>query len=392
MSHTISPNMGLVVPGVGTEPSPTWATDLNSSLGTIDAHNHTPGEGVQIPPGGLNINTDLPFNDNNAVNLRSSRYQVQTSPLAGTLDLGCVYVSGVDLYFNDENGNQIQITKNGSIAGTSGSIANLTSPASASYVSISGTFVWQQDTNQAANMDFAAAILRDTTASSPGITLTPPSGLAADYTLTLPPAAPSMNSVLVMDSSGNVTTSANPVDLTLTGTLTVPSITVAGALSVGSLTSAGDVDVDTRVVAIDGFFPSGGGGPSLVSFSGSNNEIDVVNAAQNDGRPLVTAEAVSIAFFCGGAVDYTGTIFSGSGFTVTNVSPSVGGVIHVTIAFIITFANTPTIVLGAYSSTSGIASGVTVETSSVSSSGCVLIIGDSAAPWPVTFLAFGQRP
>src|SRR5271166_3792 len=338
MADTISPNMGLVIPGVGTEPSPTWATDLNSSLTIVDAHNHTPGSGVQIPPSGLNINSDLTFNNNNQTMLRSSRYAVQASPLAGALDLGCVYVSGVDLYFNDENGNQIQITKAGGIAGTSGSIANLTSPASASYVSGTSTFVWQSAANTAANMDNGSVTIRKLTASSPGITLAPPSSLSSNYTLTLPPAPPSVNSVLVMDNSGNVTTTAVPDSLTVTNGITSTSGNIVATVgnvdaggdvnAAGSMTATGNVNASFVIAANNvnaganvnaqlvntslGVNPGGSSNAQLTS--GSVNQVNVVSSANSSSFGIATS-ALAPSLIIVGRVNGSGTAVMGSAFT-----------------------------------------------------------------------------
>lgn len=200
---TLSPNMSLVVPTVGVDPGPDWANNLNADLSILDGHNHAAGSGVQINPAGLNINSDLTFLSNNAIALRSSRYTSQASPISGALDLDCVYVSGVDLYYNDGNGNQIRITESGGVAGTPGSIANLTSPASATYVSGDQTFVWQSAALTPANMDFGSAIFRNITASSFGVTLNPPSSLGSNYSLTLP-AVPGVKSIMALDASGNM--------------------------------------------------------------------------------------------------------------------------------------------------------------------------------------------
>lgn len=196
----------LPIPIVGTEPGPQYATDINSCLTIIDGHNHSPGLGVQVPTAGLNINADLSFGANNAYNLRSVRFSAQGSPLALADDLGCLYESGVDLYYNDGLGNQIRITQSGGIAGTPGSIANLTPPASASYVSLSSTFVWQSAANTPANMDAASYIFRNLVANSKGLTLEPPAAMGADYTITLP-TLPVSQKFLTLDATGNMAAS-----------------------------------------------------------------------------------------------------------------------------------------------------------------------------------------
>lgn len=194
--------MSLPIPSVGQEPGPQYATDVNNSLTIIDGHNHNPGSGVQITTSGLNINADLTFNDNNLTFVKSLRFQSQGSPLGGAMDLGCLYESGVDLYYNDGNGNQIRITSGGAIVGTAGSISGLVAPASASYNTGSGTFIWQSAANTSANMDFASAIFRNMTAGSNGVTVSAPAALGSNYTLVLP-TIPGATNFVSLDTSGN---------------------------------------------------------------------------------------------------------------------------------------------------------------------------------------------
>lgn len=204
MATTLTPNMNLVIPGVGTENGPQYASDINSSLTIIDGHDHSPGYGTPVTPAGLNINSDLTFIGNNATNLRSIRFSSQGSALSGAQDLDCAFVVGNDLYYRDGNGVSVRITQNGAVAGTPGSIANLVSPASASYSSASKTFIWQSDTNKPANLDAASIVLRNLVTSSFGLTLSPPS-LSNDYSITLPPLPGSTLPVLI-DSSGTMST------------------------------------------------------------------------------------------------------------------------------------------------------------------------------------------
>lgn len=206
MSNTvITANMLLPVPIVGEEAGPEYAVDINSCMSIIDSHSHTPGYGVQITPDGLNINSNLTFQNNSAIALKSARFTSQTVPIPASLpNLQCVYVSGVDLYYNDGNGNQVRITQSGGVAGSPGSISNLVSPASASYNVGSETFVWESDTNTAADLDARNVILRNATASSNGLTLSPPLAMGSDYTITMP-ALPVATSFVRMSTSGALT-------------------------------------------------------------------------------------------------------------------------------------------------------------------------------------------
>lgn len=291
-----SANMGMPLPVAGQTSGPDYALDNSASLTIVDSHDHSSGKGVQITPAGINLNSDLSLQSNNLTTIRSSRYAVQPSLLSGGLDLACVYVSGVDFYFNDGNGNQIQITKDGSIAGTSGSIANLASPASASYVSANGTFVWQSDASKAANMDGGSVIIRKLTTSSPGITISAPSALSSNYTLTLPSTPPGSQQLLQMDASGNVTTTPqytvdNSTIVAPSGVLQVPT----GGITASQIASATITEaqmaplsigtpelIDGSVTAVKLAASNGSIGGSSGAFStASTSYVQVTNLSLN---------------------------------------------------------------------------------------------------------------
>lgn len=200
MAVTNSPNMQLPIPGVGTEAGPDFAIDINASLTILDQHNHSAGSGVQINPAGININSALLFNNNLATNLAGMSLSAQaTTPAVGT-----IYRSGDDLYYVNGVGTNIQITNTAGVVGTPGSISNLTSPASATYVSGTQTFVFQSNTNIAANLDAASVLLRNISPNSTfAVTLAAPSALASNYTLVMP-AIPSSQKVMTLDASGNM--------------------------------------------------------------------------------------------------------------------------------------------------------------------------------------------
>src|SRR5216684_4213293 len=114
-----TPNMNLILPVPSGTPGPLYGSMQNTIFNLIDSHNHTQGQGLQIPTSGLNINADFSINNFNLTTLRSSRYTSQSSALSGSTDLGCVYVAGGDLWFNSGNGAQIQLT--------SGAVINVSS-------------------------------------------------------------------------------------------------------------------------------------------------------------------------------------------------------------------------------------------------------------------------
>lgn len=202
MSSTLSPNMNLIVPGVGTEDGPQYAIDVNNSLAIIDQHTHAPGSGVAITPNALNINSALTFNSNFATGLAGLTLIAQSLTPA----INTIYQSGTDLYFVDGAGNNVRLTQSGGVAGSPGSISNLTPPASASYIAGNSTFVWQSGASIAANMDAGALLMRNLTPNSTfALTLQPPAALSSNYSITLP-VLPAAQSVMTMDTSGVIST------------------------------------------------------------------------------------------------------------------------------------------------------------------------------------------
>lgn len=306
MSVTLSPNMNLPVPGVGTEPGPQYATDVNNSLTIIDQHNHSSGSGVQITPSGLNINADLPFNGNNATLLRTVNFQSQASPLAGASpDLGCVYVSGADLYYNDGAGNQVRITQGGSVTGSAGTITGLPSgTASASFAA--GVFTFQAATNTPANINMGSAVLGNNNTNGFALTLSPPT-LGANYALVLP-TIPAQTNVMSLDSSGNmgsITYDAVGQAMTLVGANAIaasmvdPSFGGTYARVAGNSVIISDFDTSITIKMLRGAVDSTGtilrGGGYIVT-KGSSGVYNIfpANAGYNFGtNPIVTANVLS---------------------------------------------------------------------------------------------------
>jgi len=200
---TISPNMNMPVPVVGTDPGPDWANNINASLSIIDSHNHTSGQGVQITPQGLNINADLPLNGNNLTTARSLRFSPQSGTISGSSDLGCLYENGVDLYYIDGAGNQVRITQGGAVTGATGTITGL--PSGTASAAFSGsTFSFQSATNTPATMNFGTVVLGQTVASGKNVTIAASGSQPSNYNLTLPTGLPSTQSALLSDNSGNL--------------------------------------------------------------------------------------------------------------------------------------------------------------------------------------------
>lgn len=196
----LTPLMNLPNPVPGVDPGPDYADNIQSCFKILDGHNHSAGSGNQIMPSGILINADLPFNSNNATQLRSIRFTPQVSPIGGAQDLGCLYESGVDLWYNDGSGNQVQMTSGGLVNATSSGISSGTATASFS----GGVLVVDSNTNTPANIKCGSVLIGNNTVSPNFVTLAPPNALASNYTLTMPAGLPGATNFVGLDSSGNI--------------------------------------------------------------------------------------------------------------------------------------------------------------------------------------------
>lgn len=329
----ISPNMNLPVPIVGVDTGPGYAQNIDSSLNIIDQHNHSNGQGVLIQPNGLDISSDLPFNANNATNLRTVRFASQIAPIPNmTPDVGVLYVSGNELWYNDyTGGNQVQITTNGLINATASGIASGTATASFS----AGVLVVKSAPTSFANVDLQSVVL-----SNPGdlinqLTLLAPT-LAGSYDLTLP-TIPAQTNVMTLDVSGNM------------GSITYTAV-----------------------------------------LNGSSNANMGGNAVQENGKNLVVsnANATNSLAVVRGVVFGNGTIVTGEGFSVSN--PGTG---TYDITFSPAFSDLPSVTANGYLnlSTGTVVSVNSISASVVSVNARALISPFDPVNTGFTFIAIGQR-
>lgn len=269
-----SPNMSLPIPTTGQTPGPDYANNVNDSLNIIDAHDHSSGSGVPIDTTGINITADFSLNQNDLINTRSTRYENQSSPFASAPpDAGCVYVSGGNLYYNNLSGAQVQITNGPNVNAGAGSITGLVSPASATYSSLSQSFIFQSNANTAASVDMRDAILRNSTVSSFKMTVSPPAAMGADTNLTLPPH-PLSTSFVTLNSSGTLLGSIS-TNAGITGSnIAATTITggVGGNIGVNTVTGENAPLSNLTLGSVTGSYNSPGVGSNLAAgtIAGSN--------------------------------------------------------------------------------------------------------------------------
>lgn len=345
---TLSPNMDLPVPQVGLDSGPQYATDINTCLTLIDGHNHSPGYGVPISSSGINLTTDLPVNSNNLTLVRSVRFTPQSVAIPATSpDIGSVYVAGLDLWYNDLAGNQVQLTSGGLVNATSSGISDGTASATFS----AGVLVVDAAANTPANIQAASLLMGNNVANSHYLTLSPPSAMGANYNVTLP-ALPSSTSFMLMNTSGVMSAS-----VTLDGTLRI---------------SANQLGVNPH--SLDG--------TSLINNIGLNGK-----AVQESGLNVVvsnTNATNSLAIVRGTVNTSSAAIMAGEGFSVVR-----NGSGDVTINFTAAFGDTPVVVA---SSEGGTGPNTAQVISPISTSVRILsFVVSTKADNVISFIAIGQR-
>lgn len=155
VTSSITPNMSLVTDIPNVTNGPQWGIDTSTNFTTIDSHNHTSGSGIQIPVAGLNINTDLPLQNNNLTFARSVILNNNAAPLSLSSDIGSLSNVSGNMTWNNGTGVAIQITAGNSLnSGLIGGITGLGGSAAAvTYSDSSKTFTFTANPTASAGID-----------------------------------------------------------------------------------------------------------------------------------------------------------------------------------------------------------------------------------------------
>jgi hypothetical protein len=161
--------------------------------------------------------------------------------------------------------------------------------------------VFQSNVNTAANIDVASINLRNLTANSNAVTLSPPSSLGSNYTLILP-TLPTVQSFVTLDAAGNFAApyQLDNMTLNLNGSLieVAPQGVTAAQIANNTITAAqiANGTITGTQIGTNAIFPSNLPSPNYVvtgssgSFTTSSTS-DVLVAAQSvnittNGRPV----------------------------------------------------------------------------------------------------------
>lgn len=315
----ISTNMNLPIPVPTVAPGPQYAINEQSCFNLIDTHNHTSGQGVPIPAAALNIDGNLPMNGNTLESCAGVVLENQsTTPATNT-----IYSVGGNLYY--QNGlNQVQITSGSSVNAAAGNITGLASPASVTWSAGTVSYIFKSTATNYADLDLRNVLLRNTGASTYKMTVSPPSAMASDYTVTLP-TPPASTSFMTMDSSGTVGVSiptslgiqtANIADLAIT-TAKIDNLAVTTAkiaansvgtsqLIDGAVTAIKKSDTNYATANLSNY---SSGGPADIG------SVSLTTTAANSAL-LVTCNGRSLPFsgtVDGSATSYAAIILTGPG-------------------------------------------------------------------------------
>lgn len=245
--------MTLVLPTVSVTAGPTWATNLNTLLELVDAHDHSSGKGVKVTPAGMNINATLEFNSQDATEVNSLSMDTRlTAPSTSR----AIYTKSGDLYYKNNSGVEVQVTNGSTIAGTQGSITNLgDGGSSAVFSDLNEDFTWYFNGTKLAAQntgDIRLYPFDGSAAYTNAVTLKSPTSLAASYSLTLPGTAPTQAGVVSVSTAGVMSYGL-----------------AAGTAGAPSLAFNGDADTGLYRVASDDIgFAAGGALVAKINASG----------------------------------------------------------------------------------------------------------------------------
>jgi hypothetical protein len=196
---------------------PEYAEIQNDNYDIIDEHDHSQSKGKRVNVAGINIDGDLTFNTNNAIDARSYRGEDNSSVLVTTDDKVCMYFVSGDFHINNADGIPVKITDGtglnlSSIGTIGGDYGQPGVPASVVYSDTTKIYSFTQDTGITAIMAIGDILLYENVIGANPITIKSPTSLGSAYNFIMPAAAATANSILKQksDNSG-LEFSTNPL-------------------------------------------------------------------------------------------------------------------------------------------------------------------------------------
>ena len=282
--------MGLTTSSVGVTAGPTWATNDQTNLTTLDNHDHTSGKGVQLGPSSLNINADLEFNQNSASELKNVIFDSSVTAASTNYSL---YQSSGNVYWRNGSGTAVQITDGSAVNTSGGSISGMSANAQVLFSSNAYVFKF------------------DSTLSDPGIAKLG----CADITMYKYDASGSAaNVTLKFLGSGTTGVLTVPDE---TGTLLSTATSFAGTISVA--TSASNASITLSPHGTGHVVAGNGGATGKITSNGAYDLILDTNSGTNSSSIAITDNSNgNISLIPNG----TGEIVIGSGSSAGKITSS----------------------------------------------------------------------
>lgn len=266
-----TPNMGLVLPTEDGS-SGTWDTLLNAVGYEIDAHDHSPGNGVLVPSDGIGIDADLAFAGFAATGLKAVDFNaIAAASMSGYA--GALFMSSADneLYWRTSGGVNVQVTSGSSLnaallGGFTGDYGS--GDEEAEFTSGSGIYNFLVNSNTRGFIDCSDIRLFEATGGvTNAVKLRSPAALAASYTMTMPAALPGSTSLVVLSAAGALSTSLAPA---LTSLSTTAEATIGTSATIGTTLGVTGAATLSSTLGVAGLISAAVG---LQAAAGANIEV-----------------------------------------------------------------------------------------------------------------------
>lgn len=206
MPGIVLPNTGIQLPELGADPGE-WDDLINACWEDYDEHDHSPGNGVQVPVAGIDIDDDLDLAGHGLIDVGKVALAEVALPSTGASFLFASSVNH-ELYWRTSGGVNLQIT-NGSglnvslIGGIAGDYASVGAELAYDDANDRYTFKQQGGPKPWARVACGDLHLHEfNTTESLRVALKAPAALAGSIDITLPLVLPAAQAFVQMSSAG----------------------------------------------------------------------------------------------------------------------------------------------------------------------------------------------
>ncbi len=270
--------LNITLPTVGSTVGPDYATDINNAIQTI-----VDDVEAKVLPDEIRVNADFSYSyagtAYGAVDVDRVSFTGKASlPSGGITESFFVYDG--EAYYQDGSGNNVQLTSAGSVSAAAGNITTTGTPA---YATNGVQLQWAGGDLEYRFLDdgtngHAGIVIKDVQLRNGANSTTLESAVTADYTLTLPTAAPGSTQLCQVASSGAISFSNTIVEaVTCSGLVTASSGVTCAANQDVTVSGTGRYRHGARTISLSAASGDSSGSGGL---SGTSQEW-----ALNSGTP-----------------------------------------------------------------------------------------------------------